>query len=321
MAGSIQNTVILLKVETTSGTDAAPTNTADAVLMMISGLSAKIEQKMATRDVLRGAFGAPDMLPYTRRGSIKFSVDLAGSGALGTAPQWGDLLLGCGFTEIVTASTRVDYVPASTALKSLTIWAYWNGKLEKFTYCAGSVKLNLKVGEVPKLDFTFTGLVTSVAASAAPTPTLTAWIRPLAVGPINTSQINLGGTYSAGAIAGGTAFNFQEASFDIGNDAQDIDLATSEVVGVFGRSPVASLVADLGATAVVTQYTNMAAGTQTSIGLTHGTVAGNKVLIYAPAGVINDIDDNVQGNVMLNSMGFSLQPTSALNDELRIVAL
>ena len=321
MAGSIQNTVILAKVETTSGTDAAPTNTSDAVLIRVSGLTAKIDQKMATRDIVRGAFGAPDMLPYTRRGSITFSVELQSSGALGTAPQWGDLLIGCGFSETVTASARVDYLPASASLKTLTIWAYINGKLEKFAYCAGTFSLSFKVGEIPTANFTFTGLVSSVAANAAPVPTISAWIRPQAVGSANTTKIKLGGTHSAGDLSGGTDYDFQEFTADIANDVQDLELATAETVAVYGRNPSAKLVADLGASAIVTQYTDMNAGTVKSIGLVHGTSAGNKVLVYAPVGVITGIDDSVQGNVILNSLDFTLQPTSAFNDELRIVAI
>ena len=321
MAGSIQNTVILAKLEATSGTDSAPTNTSDAVLIRVSGLTAKVEQKMATRDIVRGAFGASDMLPYTRHGSITFSVELQSAGAAGTAPQWGDLLQGCGFSETVSAGVRVDYLPASSALKTLTIWAYINGKLEKFNYCAGTFTLSCKVGEIPTLDFTFTALVTSVAAASAPAATLSAWIRPLAVGPVNTTQIKFGGTYSAGALSGGTDYHFQEFSADIANDVQPIELATQETVGVYGRNPSAKLVADLGAAAIVSQYTDMHAGTAKSLGLVHGTAAGAKVLVFAPVAVITAVDDSVQGNIMLNSMDFNLQPTAAFNDELRIVAL
>lgn len=321
MAGSIQSTVILAKVEATSGVDAAPSNAADAVLIRVSGLSAKIDQKLATRDIVRGSFGAPDMLPYTRRGTISFSVELASSGTLGTAPQWGKLLLGCGFAETITAATRVDYTPASTALKNLTIWAYINGKLEKFVYCAGTFKLSMKVGQIPTLDFTFTGLVTAVTAVASPVPTVSAWIRPLAVGTVNTGGLVLGGTYAAGAISGGTTYNVQEFNADMGNDVQDLELAAAENITIYGRNPSASIVADLGAAAIVTQYANMAAGTATSLGITHGSAVGAKVLIFAPVGVLTGIDDSVQGNLMLNSLQLTLQPSAAFNDDLRIVAL
>lgn len=326
MAGSIQGSVILAKVETTSGVDAAPTNVADAVLIRVSGLTAKVAQKMAARDIVRGSFGAPDMLPYTRRGSISFSVELqssgAGMGTVGTPPEWGDLLLGCGFAQTVGAAPfRVDYTPASAALKNLTIWAYINGKLEKFAYCAGTFKLSMKVGQIPTLDFTFTGLVTTVTAVAAPVPTIAAWVRPVAVGPVNTTGLVLGGAYAAGAITGGTTFNVQEFNADMANDVQDIELAAAENITIYGRNPSASIVADLGAAAIVTQYSSMASGTSTSLGITHGSGAGGRVLIFAPVGVLTGIDDSVQGNVMLNSMSLSLQPSAAFNDELRIVAL
>lgn len=321
MAGSIHKTVILAKLEATKGTDSAPTNTDDAVLLRVANLSAKIDEKMATRDIVRGAFGAADMLPYTRRGRVAFSVELQSSGALGTAPAWGDLLRGCGFAETITASTRVEYLPISSALESLTIWAYINGKLEKFNYCAGTVALNLKVGEVPTLDFTFTGLVTSVAAGAAPAATLSTWIRPQAVGPFNSTQISLGCTYATGALSGGTQHNWQEFSVDIANDVQDLELATQETVDIYGRNPTARLIADLGGATVATQYADLHAGTAKSLGLVHGVGTGKQVLVFAPNAVITEIDDSVQGSVMLNSINFSLQPGASFNDELRIVAI
>ena len=320
MSGSVQKTVILCKLETTSGTDAAPTNTADAVLFNVSNLSCKISQTFADRDVVVGAFGAIDKLPTMRRGEIQFSVEMAGSGVAGTAPQWGDLLQACGMAETVTASTRVDYTPISTALKTATIWAYYNGRLEKFNYCAGGVKLSFSTGGVPKLDFTFKGLVSSVASAAGVTPTLTGWIRPLAVSTLNTTKLSLGAvTYSAGAITGGTQYSFKEFSADFANDIQDPALVGQEKVEIFGRSPTASLVADLGATVHAQLKDDMNTGTTSAMGLVHGTTAGNKILLYAPVGVITSVEDNVNGNVMLDSLGFTLRP-SAGNDDLRLVA-
>jgi hypothetical protein len=321
MAGSIQKTVILAAVEATSGTDAAPTAAANAVAIRVSGLKAKVSQKMATRDVVRGAFAAPDMLPYTRRGEVSFSVEMAGSGAAGTPPQWGTLLQGCGMAETITAGSRVEYTPASSGLKSLTLWAYVNGRLAKFVYGAGSVKLAMKVGQVPSFDFTFQALVTSVAASAGVTPTLSAWTRGLAVGPLSTSALKLGGAYAAGALTGGTDYNVQDFNIDLANDVQDLELAALENIAIYGRNPSASIVADINGAAMASLYADMAAGTPRSLGLVHGTTAGNKVLVYAPAGVLTDIDDSVSGNVMLNSLSASLQPSSAFNDEVRIVAM
>lgn len=321
MPGSIQNSVILAKVESTPGTDAAPTAGADAVLIRVSNLSAKIEQMFAERDIVRGSFGAPDKLPYTRRGTITFSVELQSSGAAGTAPPWGDLLIGCGMAETVTAAARVDYTPSSVNLKTLTIWAYLNGKLEKFVFAVGNFKIGMSVGGVPTLDFTFQALVASVTAASAPTPTLSAWIKPLAVGAVNTSQLTLGGTYAAGAITGGTGYNFKSFSLDAGSDVQPLELAAIERIDLYNRSPSINLVADIGGAAIAGYYAGMQAGTPTSVGLVHGTAAGQKVMLFAPAATIAGIDDDVQGNVMLNTMDLVPQPTSAFNDDFRIVAM
>lgn len=321
MAGSVQNSVILAKVETTSGTDAAPTNTADAVAIRVTNLSVKIAETFADRDVIIGGFAAVDKLPAYRRATVSFSVELQSSGALGTPPQWGDLLIGCGFAETVTATTRVDYQPASTGLKTLTIWAYYNGRLEKVVFAAGTVKVSLKVGQVPSLDFTFTGLVSSVAAGAAPAATLTAWIRAEAVGPLATTSLSMGAvTYSAGAIAGGTLYPFQSLDIDMANDVQDLALVTNESVAIYGREPVASVVADFGATQHAAWKADMHAGTPRAFGLVHGSASTRKVGIYAPVGVITNVEDQVDGRVILDKMDMTLRPTT-LNDELRIFCI
>lgn len=321
MSGSIQNTVILFKPEATSGTDAAPTNVLDAVQMRVSNLSADIEVRMADRDVLVGGFAAVDKLPYTRRGKIQFSVDLQASGTLGVAPQWGDMLLCCGFAETVTATTRVDYVPASSALKTATIWAYVNGRLEKFNFCAGTVKFSFEVGKVPTLDFTFTGLVSSSAVGAPPAPTLTAWIRPEAVGPTFTTALSTGAvTYSAGAITGGTPFSFRSFSVDMANDVQDLELVTAESVAIQGRNPSAEIVADFTTAQHVAFKADAIAGTTRAFGLVHGSVATKKVGVYVPVGVITNMADQVDGNVMLDKMSLTLRPAT-LNDELRIFCI
>lgn len=321
MAGSVRLSSIVAKLEATSGTDSAPTSAADGVLYTVNNLKCSIEEKMVSRDVIRGVFGAADMLPYTRRGNITFSVELQSSNALGTPPEWGDLLIGCGFAETITAATRVEYTPSSSGLKTLTIWAYWNGKLEKFNFCAGTAKFNFKVGSLPTIDFAFQALVSSVTATPVVTSTVTAWKRALAVGAANTSAILFGPTYSAGAFTGGTGYSWTDFQLDSGGDVQDLEMAGTESVAVYNRQPSCNLVADIGAAGIVTQYANMHAGTPTTLGFTHGQTSGSKIMFFAPNAVLTAIDDQVNGNIMLNTANFALPPSAALNDDFRIVVL
>jgi len=321
MSGSIDNTVILAKIETTSGTDAAPTNTADAVAIRVANLSVKYVQNFAERDVMTGTFSAPDKLPFSRRGQISFSVELSASGTAGTAPQWGDLVMACGMAETITAGSRVEYTPVSTGFKTLTMWAYINGRLEQYNFAMGTCKLSMKTGGVPSLDFSFQALVTSVGVSAPPVPTLTAWKRGQAVGTAATSKLSVGAvTYSAGALSGGTQYSFDSLDIDFANDVQDLALVGQESIGIYGRNPTGKLVVDATATQHAQFVTDMAAGTTSAFGLVHGTTAGSKVLLYAPVGVLTSAEDQINGKVMISSLGMTLRP-SAGNDDLRIVCL
>lgn len=319
MAGSIQSTVILFKPEAVAGTDSAPVEATDAVLIRVSNLSCNIEEKFAERDVIVGSFGAPDMLPYARRGSIQFSVEVQASGVLGTAPAWNDLLLCSAFSETVTASSRVDYLPASTSLKTGTIWAVWNGRLEKFNYACGDVTgITYEVGKVPSMDLKFNALVTSVQQGSLSTPTLTAFKRAEAVSTAATTKLSLGAvTYTAGAIAGGTQYNWQSLKLSMGNDVQDLALVGQEVIGIYGRKPTVEIVGDFGPTAHAAFKADMHAGTTRAFGFIHGSVAGSKVGMHAPVGVITEVSDQVNGNVMLDKLKMTLRPATT-NDELRL---
>lgn len=319
---STRNAVVLAKLEGTAGTDAAPSNSADAVLLMASGLSCKISTLFADRDVLRGGFGAPDKLPYARRGSIGYSVDLAGSGTAATPPAWSKLLQAAGMAETVSAGSRVEFTPISTGIKTLTHWAYWDGELRKFVYsAANAAKLSFTSGQVPMLETAYTALVTADPSAASnPTPTLTAWKRPQAVGPANSGKFIMGGTYATGAITtgSGTAYDWQSCELDLAPSLQDVALVTAEAVDIDNRAPSASVTLQLTAAQEVALQALMQAGTATSIGMLHGTAGGNKVGFFCAGAVIIDISDAPQGNKLLTKIDFSLPPIATAGDELTI---
>ncbi|MBL8351199.1 MAG: hypothetical protein JNL87_12915 [Burkholderiaceae bacterium] len=323
MPRSVRQTVILAKVETTYATDAAPTNTTDAVLVRDFDIS--IEQQFAARPVIRSTYGADDQLPTVRRGKIKLVVDLQNSGTAGTvAPQWGDLLIGCATAETLSLTTpnRAEYDPISTSRKSLTIWAYKDGLLYKFVGCMGDATFNIAAGEVPTIEFMFTGLVSvAPAAGANPVPTLTGWIRPVAASPANSSKVTLGCTYSAGAAVGGTAYDLKSLSLGLGNDVQDVALMTTETVDIYNRASKASLVLDLTAANEATQIANMYAGTTVCMFFVHGTTAGYRVGLFAPNGVITGMSTQRDGSNFLVGMELTLAPSGSGNNDFKVFLL
>lgn len=322
MAGrSTRDSLITAALEGTSGVDATPSHTTDAVLYYAQGLECSVKGLFVDRDVIRGGMGAPDKLLYARRGSIGYSVDLAGSGAAGTAPAWGRQLQAAGMAETISAGNRVEYTPVSASLKTLTHWAYWAGVRRKFVYCsANSAKVRLKAGEPPMLDLGYSSLVQDLPdASANPTPTLTAWKRPLAVGPLGTAKIRLGGTYSAGVVSGGTEYDFSEFSLDLAPSVQDVPLVTAEAIDIDNRNPSASVILQLNASQEAAMHALM--GSSISVGVSHGTTAGNKLVVWCTSGVVTAVEDAPQGNKLLTRVDFSLPPIAVAGDEFRIVSL
>jgi hypothetical protein len=86
---------LLAKIEGTYNTDPTPTGAANAILAV------EVEwDPMLGEDVNRNlelpAFGNQGTVPIDLHGRLSFKVELAASGAAGTAPAWGPLLRACG---------------------------------------------------------------------------------------------------------------------------------------------------------------------------------------------------------------------------------
>ena len=319
----IRNTVILAKVETTSGTDATPTGASDAVLVSNMTIT-PLDAQNVSRDLVRGYFGGSEQLVATASVKCSFSVELAGSGAAATAPQWGDLLLGCAMAESsLTTPNRFEYTPLSSALKSLSIYYYDDGVLHKLLYCMGNVKLSAKIGERPMLNFDFVGVDGGISATTNASPTLTAWKTPPTMAKANVVDITLGSTYATGAITGGTVYSSNGLELDFGNAVQYVPTLSSESVDITQREVTGSMELDLTAANEVSFMATVKANITQSLALTIGTATGNKMIIHAPAvQLINPSKRDVNGRRFI---GYDLRlvPTAAGsgNDELRIVTV
>jgi hypothetical protein len=167
----IRDTAILAKIETTSGTDSVPTGGANAMLVSNVKIT-PINITMVNRDVIRNYFGGSEQLPGAIYKSVSFDVEAVGSGTAGTAPAWGALLRACCFSETVTASTRVDYLPITNSQESASIYVYDSGVLHKFVYAKGGVDFGFELNTIPKASFNF---IAVDAGESAATPGTTSF--------------------------------------------------------------------------------------------------------------------------------------------------
>lgn len=315
-----ENTVILAKIETTVGTDAAPAGATDALLTTQPQIT-PLDATMVDRDLMRPTFGGSEELLTVANVKCNYKVEMSGGGTAGTAPPLGKLLIACACAEAtLTTPARVEYTPVSTSLKTLSQYWYDDGVLHKLLGSMGNCKINAKVGDIPRFEFDFIGVDGSATATANPAATTTMWKPPPVMNKASTVDISLGGTYAAGVITGGTAYVSQGLEMDFGNKVAFLALLSSERVEITGRKSVGKMTLELTAAQEVAMLATVKAGTTQSLALTIGTVAGNKVLLYFPAVQLLNPQKVSQDDVRLVSFDLRMVPVAG-NDEFRIVFL
>ena len=317
----IRKTVILAKVEATAGVDATPTG-ADNALQVADLSITPLDAQNVDLNYIRAYFGNSESLVGTASVKCSFTVMLAGAGDAATAPAWSALMLGCANAETagLTDPARVEWLPITDLLKTLTIYWYDDGVLHKLIGCFGNVKLSAKSGEAPKLMFDFIGVDGGVTAVANVAPTLTAWKTPVPITKANVTDINIGCTYAAGALVGGTVYNSSGLTLDWGNQVSFAPLLTTENVVLTDRRATGAMSVELSAAQEVTFMGTVKANTNTGLGFIIGNTTGNKILLHMPAvQLVSPKKEDYEGQRLI---GFDLRilPVAG-NDEIRIVSL
>ncbi len=302
--------IVAAKIETTYGTDASPSGS-NAILVRNLTLTPQ-ESDFADRNLIRPYLGRSQQIPAGIRAVLEFEVEIAGSGAAGTAPGWGALMRSCGFSETISASTSVTYAPISTSFESTTVYFNVDGVLHKLTGCRGTMSLSLQVKQLPTFKFTLTGIYNTVTDTAALTPSYTIFQTPLPVTNVNTTPFTLHG-YSA---------VMSELSIDLSaNIVHRTLVGGSEQVLFTDRQPQGSITVEATTVAAKDWWTLAKNSTTGALSLTHGTVAGNKVTIAAPNVQLTKPTYTDLDGVQMLQMGMNLIPGSSGNDELTITCL
>ena len=308
MAQLTRKRVILIEAESSYGSDPTPAAT-DVVLVRDLAITPQ-SSDVVSRDVVRPYLGASEQLLANTRVECTFSVELVGSGAAGTAPRFGSALKACGFSETVVSSTSVTYEPISASFSSVTIHYNVDGVRHIVTGCRGNFSINTAVGEIPSIDFTFTGIYNAPTDTALPAVTYGAQATPLIFKNGNTSGFQLL-SYS------GALMNF---TMDVGNSIVYRELVggTKEVL-ITDRAASGSV--SIEAPALSSKDYFAAALTDTSLGnlaFLHGTTAGNRVQFTSSKVDIGDVAYGEADGVAMLEIPYTLVPTSA-NDEMSLV--
>ncbi|OGA16470.1 MAG: hypothetical protein A3I63_01955 [Betaproteobacteria bacterium RIFCSPLOWO2_02_FULL_66_14] len=300
--------VILFKNEGTAGQDAAPVAATNAILVRNFRMSF-LDQEGDDRDFDVTYVGNKGRLLSGATVKFDFDVEMAGSGAAGTAPGYGPLLKACAMSETVNAGVSVVYAPVNPGSETTgTLYFYLDGRLHKAVYCLGNVTPKLSRGKAPLYAFSFIGIYVAPTDVALVSPTLSAFQKPLVVNNANTTPVTVHG------FAG----KFSEIQFSSGNVLTYRNLVGSESVRFTDRDSRGSVKLEDELVATKDWWTIMRAGTLGAMSVTHGTVAGNKVVLAAPNVQLLDPGSDAEDNIAMLSMNMLLTATLAGNDEFSI---
>jgi hypothetical protein len=319
MARYARNATILAKIETTYGTDSAPTGTANA--MLVSNISVNpLNAGNVDRALIRSYFGGSEQLLGTSYVECSFDVEMVGNGTAGGLPAFDPLLKACGFAVTTSSGTRVDYLPSTPGTDSVTIYYYDDGLLHRAIGCRGTLQLKATIGVKPVFSFRMLGIDGGAPTGTPTNVTYTAFKTPLVVTDTNTGDLTFNGTASttgALAITSGTTYPSQGWDIDYANAVTHTPLLGGESIDITDRTPVARFSLDMTAAQESTFGTYVKAATLQSAGFIHGTATGYRVMVYAPqVQLTNWGKTEVSGRRLVSFDGRILPSTG--NDELRI---
>ncbi|UIJ46900.1 hypothetical protein LZK98_08150 [Sphingomonas cannabina] len=304
--------ILLAKKELVYAQDAAPTAEANAFLTRNFQRQPIVTDRLERNldRPVRG--GSPDAATNARQ-TYSFEVEMAGSGAAGTAAPWMELHEACGMlAPVLTAGATAiqKFAPIGVALSSLTSHSYIGTELAKSLGARGTFGWNITAGSYPFWNYEFTGLLPppgSEIADAVPgEPDLDRWIDPLEVNTANT-EFTLDG------------FALVMQSF---TGAVNAEIATRNLVGANyirrGNHAITGQIVGVATTITAKNYyASLRSGAQTVLAFTHGIVAGNIVGLDMAHVQITAITVSNDGGEMMVTISYRAN-VGTTNDDLII---
>lgn len=304
-----KNKAVLIKAETSYGTDAAPTGAAnwiEARNITLNPYSAETQDK----NIEMPWMGTSGKAITSQWGELTFDVLAAGSGTLGVAPKWAPLVLAGGTSETIVAVTSAAYNLISSGFASVTAWINIDGAYHKFTGGRCEVKGKLTAKGIPMLSFALTGQYAGPAAVALPAVTRTGWQIDEGANSVNTTSFTL----NAIAMA------FSACDFAFGNKIAKINLPGPQLeVAITDRAPTMNVTVLAPPLATFDPFALATAGTNVAATFTHGSVAGRKLKLDAKVIIINVDYDNIDG-MLAYKLAMEPTPVSG-NDELALTSI
>ena len=218
--------------ETTYGTD--PTLTGAEAIQTRNLQVTPYGGSPINRELDKQTLGNDTVITPSPHAMVQFEVELTGSDAAGTTPLWGPLMLGAGFSEVVTATTSVEYEPIDDDHDSLAFYFFHEGNLQPILGArATSAELVFQRGQLPFLRLAYMGRYAKPATAAEVAPDFSGFRVPRPVNEANTEF-----------TLGGETLKLEELTINLGLSTVHRDLPNGNEIIITDRRPTARLVVE-----------------------------------------------------------------------------
>jgi hypothetical protein len=250
-------------------------------------------------------------LVANKRVSVTFDVELAGSGAAGTAPAFGPLLKSCGLSETTSSGVSVTYAPVSSSFSSATIYCFYDGTRHKITGARGTVSFNLTAGQFAVASFQFIGIYN------APDDTAVSGSFTVAnqAAAIEVNDTNM----TTATFHGVTSARIESFDLALNNELLYKETASNKEVLITNRAPGGTAVIEAPAVGTTDFFAKAVAAATGSTSLVLGATAGNIVTLNAAQTDITGCSYADTNGVIALSMPYLALPTTAGNNEASLV--
>ena len=302
---------LIAKIESTYGTDPSPVGGSDAIQVTNVEVT-PIESDNVQASAFQGFIGnsTRGTLVANKRVAVTFDVELAGSGAAGTAPAFGPLLKSCGLSETIVASTSVTYAGVSSSFDSATIYCFYDGTRHKITGARGSVTFNFTAGSFPTASFTMVGIYNAPDDTAlSGTFTVANQAAALEVNDTNVTTATFHGV---------TEVRLESLDLALNNNVIYKETASSQEVFIVDRAPGGTAVIEAPAVGTTDYFAKATAVATGNSSFVVGASAGNIMTLTMPQTDITGVSYGDTNGVVSLSMPYLALPTTAGNNELSL---
>ncbi|MET3436327.1 hypothetical protein [Sphingomonas sp. 1185] len=285
--------VLFFKKEATYATDAAPTGAANAALTRNFTTKPVVVDRIQ-RNLDRPVRGSSKDAPSNERQTYGYELELAGSGAAGTAPAWMEHLEACGMAApVLTANTSAvqRFAAIGAALSSATAY-HWHGTQKRIGLGGrGTFGWDFTAGQYPFIKVDMTALLPAAGAIGDAAPGAVAfdqWKDPLEVNTTNTDF-----------LLGGFAANLRSFTGEANAEITPRNLVGANYINRGNHGLTCRVVAECPAIGAKDYFTTLRKGDEIPVQLDHGTVAGNIIQFKSDHLQITDIELSDENNVLM----------------------